>query len=878
MRTIKMSLRRGTWVTLHALVAVTMTLQTTLMTPLLQTSIAHAASTGVSLGSIRGTVYEDHNGNGVRDAEDQGIPNIYLQTTHGDGATTDANGEYIIYPSPNGFAATESVVEFTPSGWVTTGGIDNVISDISTPSGTDVVNIDFGNFHSYYTFIEGKKFNDLNGNGVWEESEPTISGVEIHLQKFDQYYFTHTDEYGVNDGFLDVDTTTTNVVGGYAFTHVLPGEYRVYETVPAGWSQTYPSSMFHGPFTVRSGITTGYLHFGNTQNAKPSSLVVHKQVDTNGNGAWDDQYDGQDAQGNGLGFRWGLSSGATKKLTSASADFLFGTSTDIEGPVTIIENTVSGYHYVGWYSGQEGSCATPNQGWPMLRSGGEENLEITLCNARDTGSIQGYKWNDVNGNGVWDENEPTISGVYIQTVNGQGATTNENGYYHIDHVPTGTTSVVEFTPKGWVNTNYSNAAINVVVNAGESTTLNFGNYELASISGVKFNDLNKNGTRDEGENGIPGWKIQLEKFDEYYFSHTEEYGVNDGYLVADEAPIETDANGNYSFTNLLPGKYRVSELQVAGWTQSAPASGVYTDITPLSGENIRGKDFGNWQEQVDTNATTTTTLSIQKTNNVPTFTNPGKNVTYTVTVTNTGSVAATNVSMNDVLPTGFTFTEGGQQSKTFSLGTIAPQQSAVQVYTVTIAPSVPTGNYLNVASAAARNANSVSTSSTVSVRSGSVLGDTTDRQLQLTKSADQTTSIADSSITYTVSVKNSGAEDLENVVVTDTLPSGATFEDGQGQHQWTIPLLAAGKQQDMMYAIHIPATQQRGSFTNHVSAVADFVDAVEASSTIAIQTPSVLGLATTGLQTNDRILFILSVITSILGFGLLQQRQPKSNS
>ena len=40
--------------------------------------------------------------------------------------------------------------------------------------------------------------------------------------------------------------------------------------------------------------------------------------------------------------------------------------------------------------------------------------------------------------------------------------------------------------------------------------VDFGNFELISISGVKFNDLNGDGDQDSGEPVLPGWTIELD--------------------------------------------------------------------------------------------------------------------------------------------------------------------------------------------------------------------------------------------------------------------------------------------------------------------------------------------------------------------------------
>ena len=85
--------------------------------------------------------------------------------------------------------------------------------------------------------------------------------------------------------------------------------------------------------------------------------------------------------------------------------------------------------------------------------------------------------------------------------------------------------------------------------------VNFGNYQLGTISGTKFDDANADGVFDATEEVLSGWTIELTDAD--------------GALI-DSAV--TDADGNYAFTGLEPGTYGIREVQQAGWTQTLPAS------------------------------------------------------------------------------------------------------------------------------------------------------------------------------------------------------------------------------------------------------------------------------------------------------------------
>jgi phosphatidate phosphatase APP1 len=107
----------------------------------------------------------------------------------------------------------------------------------------------------------------------------------------------------------------------------------------------------------------------------------------------------------------------------------------------------------------------------------------------------------------------------------------------------------------------------------------FGNQALgASISGHKFNDVNGNGVMDPGEAGVAGVTIVLT-------SGTPGQG----------APVmtTTDSNGDFTFTNVSPGTYTVSEVLPPGFAQTVPGGAGAIPVTLAQGEAKTGLLFGN---------------------------------------------------------------------------------------------------------------------------------------------------------------------------------------------------------------------------------------------------------------------------------------------
>jgi SdrD B-like domain len=67
------------------------------------------------------------------------------------------------------------------------------------------------------------------------------------------------------------------------------------------------------------------------------------------------------------------------------------------------------------------------------------------------------------------------------------------------------------------------------------------------VKGKVWNDLNANGSQDSGEMGLSGQTVFLDS-------------NQNGSLDAGETTATTNAEGNYSFTNLAAGRYTVGQV------------------------------------------------------------------------------------------------------------------------------------------------------------------------------------------------------------------------------------------------------------------------------------------------------------------------------
>ena len=123
------------------------------------------------------------------------------------------------------------------------------------------------------------------------------------------------------------------------------------------------------------------------------------------------------------------------------------------------------------------------------------------------------------------------------------------------------------------------------------TNLSFGNRR---VTGVKFDDINRDGQRGDGEPLLPGWEIRA------YLDVDGSGDLSAGDTL--EATATTDADGEY-FLSLDPGDYLLVEALQSGWEQTAPDNGVNSGFVPDAGDGyavtvteqtiLEGLDFGN---------------------------------------------------------------------------------------------------------------------------------------------------------------------------------------------------------------------------------------------------------------------------------------------
>mgnify|MGYP006254845563 FL=1 len=433
---------------------------------------------------------------------------------------------------------------------------------------------------------------DANADGVQDPTESPIEGVAVALYN--------------GDGTSTGETTTTNALGFYEFTDLLPGDYYVVFTSPtdvdgvlltqspqdAGGDDSLDSDI--GADGVSPTVTLGGGEHNPSLDAgyyAPASLGDYVWLDANADGL----QDVTESPIEGVVAELYAADGMTTGLTTTTDATGYYEFTDlIPGDYYVIftapldENNdtylVSAQDAVGDDSLDSDIDSNGQSGVVSLTSG-EHNPTI------DAGfyplpslpvSLGDYVWLDENGDGVQDSDEMGIEGILVTLSDENGVVidsvlTDENGNYLFDGLPAGTYTVSVPTTGLNDETLTTPESFTVTLAAGEEDlTLDFGYEPLpepVTIGDYIWLDTNGDGVQDADETGLEGITVTL--LDE------------NGAIV--ETTV-TDAEGNYIF-NVAPGTYTVEVAAVTtdGETITTPSS---ITVTLAAGEEDLTLDLG----------------------------------------------------------------------------------------------------------------------------------------------------------------------------------------------------------------------------------------------------------------------------------------------
>lgn len=252
-------------------------------------------------------------------------------------------------------------------------------------------------------------------------------------------------------------------------------------------------------------------------------------------------------------------------------------------------------------------------------------------------------------------------------------------------------------------------------------------------------------------------------------------GVPSALNIPDSIPVGGSTTLSYQVLvgNSVPVPNPISQTATAAFTFT---------VDPANPNGQTGTSNANTVNTLVSSAIIETTKKADKA-----FADVGDTITYTITITNSGNVAANNVVITDAIPTGTTFVLGSLVNATGTPPTMtlnAPVPASgntVVSFQVLVGSVVPIPNPVENSAIAAFTYTVDSThpnGATGISYSDSVQTQINTAKLVMQKSVDKTISYLSDTITYQISVTNTGNVSANNVVVTDILPAGTAMVAG----------------------------------------------------------------------------------------------------
>ena len=616
----------------------------------------------VKPASVGNFVWFDANKNGLQDADEAGVAGVTVTLTDGAGnpvidldgnpvkpVTTDANGKYeftnlmpnvdrivanageenykVVFTVPAGYSATTSNAGDPEKD---SNGAD---SSVTLAQGQNDETVDFGLVAD--GTIGDTLFWDVDNNGGSAPSGPDkpLAGVTVTL--------TYTTPAGVEKTL----TTVTDADGHYSFKDLAPGDYVVtvdktsLATVcPECTAQTHAPSgnltasegqelSLTSKVTLNPGAMTNndqdwaFTGVANTAIVKaiadptevpaggftPGTSVTYTLTLTNEGPSPATGVIAQDKLPSGVTFvsaegdgtydaasgKWDLSSEVIEKDATRTLRITVTIDASAAGSVVTNTATIEKQDQIGDKTPDNSSSVPLTAGY----------------------TIAGKLYNDADASFSSSDSEAPYAGVTVALLKKDGtpvldkdgnpvtAVTDAAGKYSFSGLPLGeyTVSVVDPTSGPLAGTKpteaytgrYKTVAdVRIAEATGSVIDVNFGFVKPASLGDYTWMDVNRDGIQDADEPALPGVTVTL--------TYEDGSAVTDasGNVVTAKT---SDANGKYSFENLLPGGYKVSFQAPAGYEattsdagtdRALDSNGATASVTLAQGQTDDTIDFG----------------------------------------------------------------------------------------------------------------------------------------------------------------------------------------------------------------------------------------------------------------------------------------------
>ncbi len=537
------------------------------------------AGLGLAGAEIHGEVWLDIDGDEMQSSSDQllsGIPvKLFnaLNDQEESSTVTNQNGSYTFKPVDDGtyyvrFDITDTLVFVTPA--IGSEDVDSdadgsngigTTEDITVTIGDVITNVDAG-VEDGRSQISGEVFIDKNGDGFNEDTEVNLEAYTVNLH--------------AADGTI-VKSVMANADGTYLIEDVGTGMYYLTFEVASDYEFTIADVATDD--TIDSDVTES-IAMGSTelftlgiQDAQVydagvfilGSIGDFVWFDTDGNGLQDDGEPGVEFANLTILDM----AGEAVDIANTAADGAYLFDGLAPGRYWIFMQAPLGLKATTYQEGTDSEIDSDllTDGAFLLSDtimimSGQNDLSIDFGLVENPGSIEGFVWNDIDADGIFNDNINSFEAVTVELYTADGtleSSTNtdpDGGYifndvspndYYIRFVLNDDTTFTEADQGGdddvdsdvTSGANGEGTTETFTLNTGQAiTNIYAGLIFPAKIGNFVFLDQNSDGIQDAGEPGLPMLKVIL-------FDAT---GMRLDSVL-------TDLEGLYTFNDLDPGSY-----------------------------------------------------------------------------------------------------------------------------------------------------------------------------------------------------------------------------------------------------------------------------------------------------------------------------------
>jgi len=386
-----------------------------------------------------------------------------------------------------------------------------------------------------------------------------------------------------------------------------------------------------------------------------------------------------------------------------------------------------------------------------------------------------------------------------------------------------TVNVSRFAGNGTILTNFVNVTFSNFT--GTNSTVN--DTESTTVVGFPEVFANKSDSPDPifAGNTLTYRIVINNTGDEIAYNVTVVEGYPVNVTFNGSSPVPTSGNNTWSLGNLLPNQSFTINItvNVSIGTDNGSILNNTFNVTFANNSGTNTTITNSTNTTVLNEGQNATNVTVTKTDN-PDPVLRGTQLNYTITINNTGNATAINVTVVEGYPSGVVFHNSSPSptsgNNTWFLGNLSANSSTTINITVNVSSALANGtilnNTVNVSHINTTGSNATTNTSALTTVRGA-------RNLTITKTDNPDPVGSGSTLSYQITINNTGDDTAFNVTLIEFYPANVTFNGSTpvpsvGNNTWFLGNLSPNQSTTVNITVNVSSTMFSGTLNNTVFA------------------------------------------------------------